>query len=84
MDGNLTGVLIVAIVWAGIVASKYVKSRAAMGNRLNATDLAALDQMAQTAQRLEQRVMTLERILDAEVPAWRGQYDTAARPELRR
>jgi phage shock protein B len=82
MDCNVTGVLIVAIVFGSITISRYLKTRASMGNQLNANDQAALEQMGQTAQRLEQRVMTLERILDAEVPAWRSQYGTGAgRPE---
>jgi len=82
MDCNVTGVLIVAIVFGSITISRYLKTRASMGNQLNANDQAALDHMAQTAQRLEQRVMTLEKILDAEVPAWRSQYGTTPnRPE---
>jgi phage shock protein B len=72
MDGNLTAVFIVAIVWIGIVASKAIKARIQMGGQLSAQDQAALAAMANTAQRLEQRVMTLEHILDAEVPAWRS------------
>ena len=33
-------------------------------------------QMAQTAKLLEQRVDTLERILDEQSPAWRSQFET--------
>jgi len=76
MSDNLTAVLIVLIIFTGptwIVFHYFSKARA--GRRLNADDAALLDQMSATAQRLEQRVATLERILDTETPAWRGNYE---------
>ncbi len=73
MSDNLTAVIIVAIVILGPVwlTFQFVgKGRAA--RQLNAQDAAAFEQLSQTAARMEQRIATLERILDAEVPAWRS------------
>ncbi len=76
MSDNLTSVLLALIVIVGptwIVFHYATKARA--GRRLSADDAALLDQMSATAQRLEQRVATLERILDTETPAWRGNFE---------
>jgi phage shock protein B len=76
MSDNLTAVLIVLIIFTGptwIFFHYFSKLRAGRG--LNANDAAVLDQMTATAQRLEQRVATLERILDAETPSWRGNFE---------
>jgi len=76
MSDNLTCVLlalIVIVVPTWIVFHYAFKARS--GRRLNADDAALLDQMNATAQRLEQRVAILERILDTETPAWRGNYE---------
>jgi len=73
MDDNLSTLLFFMIVVLGpiwITLHYKYKSRAA--NSLNATETAMLDQIAATAQRMEQRVATLERILDSEIPSWRG------------
>jgi len=76
MSDNLTAVLIVLIVILGpIWVTFHYVSKGRAGRQLNAADAAALDQMTATAQRLEQRVATLERILDAETPAWRGNFE---------
>jgi phage shock protein B len=76
MSDNLTSVLLALIVVIGpvwIVFHYATKARA--GRRFSASDAATLDQMTATAQRLEQRVATLERILDAETPSWRGNFE---------
>jgi len=76
MSDNLACVLVILIIFTGptwIVFHYLGKARS--GRRLNADDAALLDQMSATAQRLEQRVAVLERILDTETPAWRGNYD---------
>jgi phage shock protein B len=72
MDDNTTTLLIVLASMGGLVALRYLKLQAQRGGRLNAADQAMLDNMAHVAARLEQRVVTLERILDDQVPAWRG------------
>jgi phage shock protein B len=72
MDDNTNGVMIIAVIMAGVVALRYLKLKARNSPMLSAQENAMIEQMAQTAQRLEQRVITLEQILDAEVPAWRA------------
>jgi phage shock protein B len=42
---------------------------------LNDQDAASIGQLTETAARMEARMATLERILDAEVPAWRSKFD---------
>ncbi len=71
MDDNLTAVLIVVPAILGVIYLRYLKFKVRSGDRLNAQDNASLEHMTQVAQRLEQRVATLERILDAETPGWR-------------
>lgn len=72
MDDNLTALLIVIASFIGIICLRYLKLKARTGGQLSAQETQIMEQMAQTAQRLEQRVATLEQILDAEVPAWRS------------
>jgi phage shock protein B len=72
MDDNLTEVLIVAISILGLICLRYLKLRARSAGQMSTQEIAAVEQMGQIAQRLEARVATLERILDAEVPDWRG------------
>jgi phage shock protein B len=73
MDDNMTAVLIVFISVVGPIwlVMHYKYKNRAIGN-LSAVDNAQLAQISEIAQRMEQRVVALERILDAEVPAWRG------------
>jgi phage shock protein B len=78
MDDNLTAVIIclsctLGPIWL-VMHYKY-KNR---GGQMNSRDIAMLEQISATAQRMEQRVATLERILDAELPAWRS---SAAPPD---
>lgn len=71
MFDDLTGVLIVTVCVFGTVALRYLKFKSQNAGQMSAREVSALEQMAETAQRLERRVLTLERILDSEVPAWR-------------
>jgi phage shock protein B len=74
MFDDLTAVLIVFIgVW-GLVALRWMKLKSQTGEELGAREAETLAQMAAIAQRLEQRVATLERILDGEVPSWRDRH----------
>jgi phage shock protein B len=76
MDDNLTVVLIVLISVLGpIWIVFHYRAKARTGLTLSANEAAMVENLGQTAKRLEQRVATLERILDTEVPAWRGQYE---------
>lgn len=58
---------ILAVVWIG----RHYKWRRHRGGQLSDEERAALEDMARVAERLEARVATLERILDAEDPKWR-------------
>jgi phage shock protein B len=78
MDDDVMVVLIVAISIGGAIVLRWLKLRARQGGQLNAQQVAALNEMGAVAGRLEQRVAMLERILDAEIPAWRGQDPFAA------
>jgi phage shock protein B len=79
MDDNLTAVLIVLISVLGpIWIVFHYKHKARAGQQLSASETALVESLGATAQKLEQRVATLERVLDVEVPAWRGNYDAGA------
>jgi phage shock protein B len=73
MDDNLSTLLFFVIVVLGpIWITLHYKYKIRAGNHLNATETAMLAQITATAQRMEQRIATLERILDSEIPNWRG------------
>jgi phage shock protein B len=74
MFDDLTGVLIVFICVWGVVALRWMKIKSQTSGQLGAQEAETLAQMAATAHRLEQRVATLERILDGEVPSWRDRH----------
>jgi len=76
MDDNLTAILIVMIAVLGpIWIVFHYRAKGLKAGMLSASDAAVVENLNQTAMRLEQRVAALERILDVEVPAWRGNYD---------
>jgi phage shock protein B len=64
------------IIFAFIIAAMSIRShnrrleRSALN--LGAGDQGALDRAMETARRLEQRVETLERVLDEDAPGWRA------------
>jgi len=73
MDDNLSTLLFFMIVVLGpIWITLHYKYKSRVANSLNGTETAMLAQISATAQRMEQRVATLERILDSEIPSWRG------------
>jgi phage shock protein B len=64
------GVIFLTVVAPMWITFHYVSVwRAA--RRLSAGDEKALGELRQTAQRMEARIQTLERILDNEAPGWR-------------
>jgi phage shock protein B len=66
-------VIIFTFVIAVIAVNKHYKQRdmtSAAG--LAQADAGALDRAMDTARRLEQRVETLERLLDEDAPGWRA------------
>jgi phage shock protein B len=74
MFDDLTAVLIVFICVWGVVALRWMKVKSQTSGQLGVQEADALAQMAASAQRLEQRVATLERILDGELPSWRNTH----------
>lgn len=60
--------VIVAPLW--IVAHYLTRWR--ISRRLSADDEKAMGELWATARRMEARIETLERLLDAEAPGWRG------------
>jgi len=65
---GLIFLLVVAPIW--IVAHYLVRWR--KSRRLSAGDEKALADLYDLARRMEGRIATLERVLDAEAPGWRG------------
>jgi phage shock protein B len=72
MIGELTGLIAVLGIFVGIpwmffhFITRWKQMRTISGEDEN-----LMDDMNETARRLEQRVQTIERILDAENPDWR-------------
>jgi phage shock protein B len=78
MSDNLTALLgcfivICVPVWLGL----HYTSKARTTRHLNAQDAEAFENLSQTAARMEQRMIKLERILDAEVPNWRQNFGSS-------
>lgn len=66
---------VLAILFMVIVAPLWIIFHYATKNgsskRLTSEDEAMLDEIWESAQRMEERIETLEKILDAETPRWR-------------
>jgi phage shock protein B len=58
---------ILALVWMG----RHFKHKRSESQHLSAEERQTLDDLARIAERLEDRVVTLEKILDADDPKWR-------------
>jgi len=61
-------VLFVAPIWLVL----HYRSNRQLGNGLNEQELARLTALVAQAELLQQRVHTLERLLDVDNPQWRG------------
>jgi phage shock protein B len=73
MSDNLTAIVLAALVVLGptwITFHYLYKFRSSKA--MSARDVAAFDALSQTAARMEARMATLERLLDAEAPGWRA------------
>jgi phage shock protein B len=70
MDWDL--VTIFTFVIALILVRHYTKRVPDNGSGLSGADQNALSSAMDTARRLEQRVETLERLLDEDAPGWRA------------
>ncbi|WP_434339217.1 envelope stress response membrane protein PspB [Motilimonas cestriensis] len=74
----MSGFMVVPIiVFLVIVAPLWLilhyRSRKQLGEGLSAQETAQLNQLIERAEKLQQRVHTLESILDVEAPSWRNQ-----------
>jgi len=77
MSDNIAAVLIVFIVVLGpIWTVMHYRAKARAGLQPSPQDAAAYEQLSQIAARMETRIATLERILDAEAPGWRQTAST--------
>jgi phage shock protein B len=70
MDWDLLTIFVFVVVLV-VVRSHYSHKRTA-GAGLAAGDQSALARAMESARRLEQRVETLERLLDEDAPGWRA------------
>ncbi len=73
---NIFGMLFVlTVLFLVIVAPLWIifhyVSRSSASKRLSSEDEAMLEEIWESAQRMEERIQTLERILDEETPGWR-------------
>jgi phage shock protein B len=69
------GAFVLGVIFLTVVAPIWIVFHYITGwraaRRLSAGDETALGELRQTAQRMEARIQTLERILDNEAPGWR-------------
>lgn len=66
-------ILIIVVVLPLWIIFHYITKWKSM-KTLSAEDETSLSEMLRTADRLEDRLRTMERILDNEVPDWRSRY----------
>jgi phage shock protein B len=67
----IVAIVCIFVVFPGIVLDFIVKMKKARS--LSSEDEKIMDDMDSIARRLEERLITIERILDAENPGWRAQ-----------
>jgi phage shock protein B len=68
-------VILFTIFVAPIWVIMHYRSKNKMGQGLSDLELAQLNDLAQRAEKMADRIKTLEAILDAESPTWRSQHD---------
>ena len=71
MDWDLVVIFTFVIVLT-VVRSHYKRTTAAAGSGFSPGDQSALERAMEAARRLEQRVESLERVLDEDAPGWRA------------
>ncbi|GEM76996.1 envelope stress response membrane protein PspB [Vibrio sagamiensis] len=72
----ITGPLIVFLIFvAPLWLFLHYRSKRKAGSSLSSQDLERLQALSEKAEKMQSRVETLERILDAESPSWRREYD---------
>lgn len=63
--------IFVAPIWIFM----HYRSKSKMGQGLSDQELVQLNDLAHRAEKMADRIKTLEAILDAESPSWRSQHD---------
>ncbi|MGF1753761.1 envelope stress response membrane protein PspB [Vibrio makurazakiensis] len=53
----------------------HYRSKRKSANGLSDTDMQRLNELSERAESMQARVVTLEKILDAESPSWRRNYE---------
>lgn len=72
----IAGPLIVFLIFvAPLWLFLHYRSKKNASTGLSTEDLQRLEQLSEKAENMQQRVDTLERILDAESPSWRRRYE---------
>ena len=82
-DNNIVGLVSVIGVFFMPVAFVWIlmhyRAQRHRTDHLSADEQAAIETLTRVAERLEERVATLEKILDVEVPRWRQSYRDTGR-----
>lgn len=77
MEDAAIAFMIPALVFLVIVAPVWLvlhyRSKRQQGASLSEGERRELEELVVTAERMTERIATLERILDAEAPEWRGE-----------
>ncbi|WP_047043614.1 envelope stress response membrane protein PspB [Vibrio mexicanus] len=72
----IAGPLIVFLIFvAPLWLFLHYRSKRKTSNGLSADDYQRLEQLSKTAESMQSRVETLEKILDSESPNWRRRYE---------
>ncbi|MDX3774919.1 envelope stress response membrane protein PspB [Chromatiaceae bacterium AAb-1] len=68
-------IILFTIFVAPIWVIMHYRSKSKMGQGLTSAELEQLNELALRAEKMADRIKTLEAILDAESPKWRSQHD---------
>jgi len=68
-------VILFMIFVAPLWVIMHYRSKSKIGQGLNDSELAQLNELSHKAEKMADRIKTLEAILDAESPRWREKHD---------
>ncbi len=69
MDDDLVAIFLFVLVLVGML--QWFRLQRARGSGLGGADQQALERALDQARRLEERIESLERVLDEDMPGWR-------------
>ncbi|WP_111979131.1 envelope stress response membrane protein PspB [Algibacillus agarilyticus] len=80
MHDFLAGLIFVPLIIFMVVIAPlwlilHYRSKRLLGQGLSEQETMDLASLARTAEKMSQRIITLEKILDHETPNWRGNHD---------